>query len=269
MNEKKKIITVFAILLVVIALILGVSISEGKKSEKKLQEYLALVNKKDTQVIFLGRPTCSYCTQFTPVINTLSEDYDFKYQYINTDDLSSSNLSKVLKELEINEEEFGTPYLVVTKNGEVLAQQSGYVDREPLFTFLQDNGVISKEAEYKDEYPNLTMIDYAKYTELLDSSEKSIVVLGQTGCAYCTKTKPVLDKIASKHGITINYLNITDLTEEDSTNLMGSTTYLKELESFGTPLTMIIKDGEVVDHLDGYNEASSFENIFRENGIIE
>lgn len=269
MNENKKIIVFFAALVLVIGLIVGVSVSESKKADKKLESYLNLVDKKDTQLLFLGRPTCTYCVQFTPIIEALSKDYDFKYEYINTDDISSGGLSKLLKKLGIDEEEFGTPYLVVTKAGKVLAEQSGYLDREPLFDFLKEHSVIGQDQEYKDEYPNLTNIDYAKYQELLSSSEKSIVVLGQTGCGYCTRTKPVLDQLAEKYGITINYLNMTDLSEDDSTNLFNSTTYLKELDSLGTPLTMIIQNGEVIDHIDGYNEASAFESVFQKQGLIK
>ncbi len=269
MNEKKKIVVFFIGLLLVIGLIVGVSISESKKANQKLESYLNLVDKKTTQVIFLGRPTCSYCVQFTPVIEALSKDYSFKYEYINTDDISSSGLSKLLDKLGIDESEFGTPYLVIAKDGKILAEQSGYLDREPLFNFLKENSVIGSDQEYKSEYSHLTNINYTNYQELLASNEKSIVVLGQTGCGYCTQTKPVLDELAEKYGIVINYLNMTDLSEEDSSNLFNSTTYLKELESLGTPLTMVIENGEVVDHIDGYNEASAFESVFRKQGLIK
>lgn len=269
MNENKKIVVFLIGLLLVIGLIVGVSISESKKANQRLENYLNLVDKKTPQVLFLGRPTCSYCVQFTPVIETLSKDYSFKYEYINTDDLSSSGLSKLLEKLGVDESEFGTPYLVVAKDGKVLAEQSGYLDREPLFQFLQEHSVIEKDQEYKDEYSHLTNINYEKYQELLSSSEKSIVVLGQTGCGYCTQTKPVLDQLAEKYGIAINYLNMTDLSEEASSNLFNSTTYLKELDSLGTPLTMIIQNGEVLEHVDGYNEASTFESAFRKQGLIK
>lgn len=269
MNESKKIIAVFAVLVVIVGVIIGVSVSESKKAEEKLQKYIEIIDKKDTQLLFLGRPTCSYCVQFQPVIDALKKDYDFKYQYINTDELSSKGLSKILSKLGIDESEFGTPYLSITKGGKVIAEQSGALERKELFDFLKEHELINKDAEYKDEYPNLTMIDYAQYKELLASDQKSIIVIGQTGCGYCTQTKPVIDELAKKHNITINYLNITDLSEEDSSDLMTSTTYLKELDSFGTPLTIITQNGEVVDHLEGYNESSVFENFFKKQEIIK
>lgn len=269
MNEKNKIITVIIALITVIALIVGVSVSESKKSEKQFQEYLALADQKEETVFFLGRPTCGYCVQFTPIIEALSKDYGFKYEYIDTDELSSSKLSRILTKFDIEEESFGTPHLTITKNGEVLANQSGYLEREELFKFLQANNIISADAEYKSEYPNVTMIDYENYKNILTSAEKSIVVLGQSGCSYCSKTLPVLNELAEKHKITINYLNITSLSEEDSEALMTSTTYLKELENFGTPLTLVIESGEVVDTLSGYNDSSVFEEFFSEQKIIK
>lgn len=269
MNETKKIILILVAIVAVIGLVVGVSIYSSKQSEEKLNDILEEINSDETHLFFLGRPTCSYCVEFTPVIEQLSEDYDFDYEYINIDELSSSGLSELLQALNIDESNFGTPYLSITNNGDVTAEQSGALDREALFNFLQESGMVAGDVEYKSEYPNLTMIDYARYTEILESGEKSIVVIGQTGCMYCEETKPVLNEIAEEYDITINYLNITDLSEEDSSNLMNSVTYLKELESFGTPLTMVIENQEVVGHQDGYVEKSVFEEFFREQGFIE
>ena len=269
MNETKKIIIILVAILVVAGITIGVSVSSASAKEKNLDSAMALIEDKDMHILFLGRPTCSYCEQFEPVITGLSDDYDFEYDYINTDELTSSGLSDLLGRLNINEEEFGTPYLSITKDGEVVAEQSGYVDRETLFDFLKENGVIGEDEEYKSEYPNLNMIDFEQYKEILDNGEKQIVVLGQTGCAYCEQTKPILDDIAEKDDVTINYLNITNISEDEFNELMESLDYLKELESLGTPLTLIVENKEVVAHQDGYAEASVFENLFKENELIK
>lgn len=268
MNETKKIIIILIAILIVGGITIGVSISSASAKEKNLDNAIELVEDEKMHILFLGRPTCTYCEQFQPVIDQLTEDYDLKYDYINTDNLTSSGLSTLLKKLNIDEENFGTPYLSITKDGKVVAEQSGYVDRETLFNFLQENGVIAEDVEYKSEYPNLNMIDFSTYKEILESGEKEIVVLGQTGCAYCEQTKPILDEIAEKNDVTINYLNITNITEDEFNELMDSLDYLKELESIGTPLTLIIENKEVVGHQEGYAEESVFENLFKKNGLM-
>ena len=269
MNETKKIIIILVAILVVAGVTVGVAVSSASAKEKNLDSTIELIEDENMHILFLGRPTCTYCEQFEPVITALSEDYDFKYDYVNTDNLTSKGLSTLLAKLNIDEDNFGTPYLSITKNGKVIAEQSGYVDRETLFDFLQENEVISKDAEYKSEYPNLTMIDFEEYKDILASGEKEVIVFGQTGCTYCEQTKPVLDEIAENDGVKINYLNLTNITEDEYTELMESLDYLKELESFGTPLTLIVEDNEVIAHQDGYAEASVFENLFKNNGIIE
>lgn len=269
MNETKKIIIILVAILVVAGITIGVAVSSASAKEKNLDSAIALIEDKDLHILFLGRPTCTYCEQFEPVISGLSDDYDFEYNYINTDDLTSSGLSTLLEKLNIDAENFGTPYLSITKNGEVVAEQSGYVDRETLFDFLQENGVISEDEEYKSEYPNLNMIDFEQYKEILENDEKQIVVLGQTGCTYCEQTKPILDEVAENNEVTINYLNITNLSEDEFSELMSSLDYLNELESLGTPLTLIIENKEVIAHQDGYAQASVFEDLFKKNDLIK
>lgn len=269
MNETKKIIIILVAIVIVIGAVIGISISSASAKEKNLDSAIELIEDKDMHILFLGRPTCTYCEQFEPVITALSKDYDFDYDYINTDNLTSSGLSTLLKKLDIDESNFGTPYLSITKDGKVVDEQSGYVDRETLFEFLQDNKVISEDAEYKSEYPNLTMISYDEYKNILDSNEKSIVVIGQTGCAYCEQTKPILDEIAKDDDVTINYLNLTNISEDEFSELMESLDYLKEMESIGTPLTLIIENKEVIGHQDGYAEKSVFEKLFKDNNLIK
>ena len=249
-------------------------LKQAQKGLIKYKDRYILIDKEETDKLLarLEKQPNLTVNKMQLLHNALSgkiDDYDFDYEYINIDELSSSGLSELLQALNIDESNFGTPYLSITNNGDVTAEQSGALDREALFNFLQESGMIASDVEYKSEYPNLTMIDYARYTEILESGEKSIVVIGQTGCMYCEETKPVLNEIAEEYDITINYLNITDLSEEDSSNLMNSVTYLKELESFGTPLTMVIENQEVVGHQDGYVEKSVFEEFFREQGFIE
>lgn len=268
MNETKKIIIILVAIVAAIGVVIGISVQSSKAAKDSLNNILEKIDNDETSLFFLGRETCSYCVEFTPVIEQLSEDYDFDYEYIDIDELSSDGLATLLEKLEIDTSGFGTPYLSITNKGKVVTGKSGYLDREALFDFLQENGVIDKDVEYQSEYPNLTMIDYAAYEDILNSGEKSIVVLGQTGCSYCIQTQPILDDLVEKYGFTINYLNITNLTEDESSSLMESLDYLSSLESLGTPLTLVIEDQEVVAHQDGYSESSVFEEFFREQGFI-
>ena len=269
MTENKKLIAIIIAIIVVIAGAIGISYV-GKEQEKKLmQKYTDLVNSKETEIIYLGRAGCSYCQQFTPIMNEMKEEYGIDYTYIDTDELSQSNLSDLLKMLNVDETQFGTPHLSIVKEGKVLGTQMGYTDKEGLFNFYKENGILGEDAVLKTDDEYLTKIDFSKYRELIaeDNSEKSIIVLGQTGCSACNSARPVLSNIAQLYGITINYLNITDLSEEESSELSGSFEELQD--DFGTPFTLIVQNGKIVDTQSGYLDEATFVTFFQENGLIE
>ena len=95
-----------------------------------------------------------------------------------------------------------------------------------------------------------------------------ILVLGQTTCGYCIKAKPILSKIADDYGITINYINVNTLTSEQSGKLSKYVSYLGENE-WGTPLTLIVNNGKVVDSANGLLDEDGYVKLFKDNGFIK
>lgn len=268
MKELKKVGILIGALLLVILLFVFVLINNRNQKQKTMDGYMSAIDKKGTNLIYIGREGCSYCEQFVPILSELASTYNFKYTYVDTDNITGGQLSEVINKLGVDYESFGTPTIAVTKDGKNVDNNIGALDREGLFSFLQENGVISKEEVLKDEFANLSILSYSEYEKLLEEGNRSIVVIGQTGCTYCEKAKPILNEIADEYDVTINYLNITDLSEDESKDLFNSLEYLKKLENIGTPLTLLIKDKKVVGHLDGAQSKSSFVKFFKENKII-
>ena len=77
----------------------------------------------------------------------------------------------------------------------------------------------------------------------------------------------MLNDIAKEYNITINYLNITDLSTEDQTSMTESLDILKD--GFGTPLTIVVQNKKVIDSLEGFESEDAMLNFFKENGFIE
>lgn len=219
-------------------------------------------------LVYIGKTGCSYCSLFTPIITALSEEYGFTYEYIDIAEMSTSQITKMIEKGNVDASDFGTPTLVIIKNGENLSNHIGYMERETLFNYLQENGIISASAVYTKEYPYLTDISYTDYANLLAGEEKSIVVIGQTSCSFCIKAKPVLNEIAEEYGITINYLNYTNLTSEERSALTSSISYFEENSSWGTPLTLIVQNGELVGSSSGFQDKETFVTFFQTNGMI-
>ena len=274
-SQKKKSIIIVAfltILLIALIAILVISKLPSKQAKITVENFYKYYNSKELKVIYYASSECGYCSLETPILESIAEDYDIDYLYVDSSKLSSEQRKLVTSKLDI---EGATPTTVVVKNGRIIDTQVGYLDGTNYVEFFKNAGVVSEDAVYKDEQ-YLSFIDYSEYKELIDKGDIFVVVIGQTGCSHCIATKPVLNKIAGKYNIEINYIDITTLTEEDSSSLISG---LKNLDysdseylesgSIGTPLTLVIKNGKVVDYINGETTNSKFVKMFKSSGVIK
>lgn len=274
-SQKKKSIIIVAfltILLIALIAILVISKLPSKEAKITVENFDKYYNSKELKVIYYASSECGYCSLETPILESIAEDYDIDYLYVDSAKLSSEQRKLVISKLDI---EGATPTTVVVKNGRIIDTQVGYLDGTNYVEFFKNAGVVSEDAVYKDEQ-YLSFIDYSEYKELIDKGDIFVVVIGQTGCSHCIATKPVLNKIAGKYNIEINYIDITTLTEEDSSSLISG---LKDLDysdseylesgSIGTPLTLVIKNGKVVDYINGETTNSKFVKMFKSSGVIK
>lgn len=263
MNEKKKIIVLLGAIVAVILFIIVCSAIENIKSGKYLDEFYSAFNGSEEKLVMIGRDNCSWCQLFKPSLDSMHDSFGLEYLYVNTNELTSKVFKKLLKDIGVNEDEFGTPYTVVVKDGKVVDSLNGYVDEVELLDFLKSHKFVSNDAKL-----SLNYIDYQGFKRVATSNENKILVLGQTTCGYCIKAKPILNKIADEYDITINYLNITKLSSEENGKLSKYVSYLGENE-WGTPLTLIVNNGEVVDSANGLLDEEGYINLFKNNGFIK
>lgn len=99
----------------------------------------------------------------------------------------------------------------------------------------------------------LQQITYDKYEEFMDNDEAFIVVIEREGCGYCTMYMPIMEEVAKEKKIPIYYIDIDDLTLEESNKLSTSNSYLKK-NSWGTPTTLFMLGNRVLDSIGGYDE---------------
>jgi len=274
-EKKKSLITVISISIVLIITLLTLLVLEFiplNKSSKLMKEFNKYYESEELGVVYYASSTCGYCSLQTPILEKIAETYDMSYLHIDATKLTAEQRVEISKKLDI---EGATPSTVVVKAGKVVAKQEGYLDGNDYVEFFKSAGVLGEDAVYEDEQ-YLTFINYKKYGELISSSSTTVVVLGQTGCGYCTSTKPVLNKIAGKYNITINYLNLSYMTESEYKELLtklgeygyDDPDYISK-GSIGTPLTLIFKDGKIIDYLAGSTTNSKFVKLFTKNGVIK
>ena len=107
-------------------------------------------------------------------------------------------------------------------------------------------------------------ISYTEYEELMNSNKPFLMVIIQDGCGYCEMYEPVVEEVANELGIPVNYLNLTNLSSEESNKLSKSNSYLKK-NQWGTPTTLFMVGDKVIDSIGQYVDKDTFVSFIKEN----
>ena len=118
-------------------------------------------------------------------------------------------------------------------------------------------------------------IDIDTYLDYLDSDEKRIIYLARPGCPWCEQEEPIIKSVGSKNKLTIYYLDATPFyskIEEDPFTEDGKRLIASDEDWFndgiGTPNTLIVQNGKIIDGVNGYVERSRLEDLFERNGFM-
>lgn len=113
------------------------------------------------------------------------------------------------------------------------------------------NEIIENENEIKTKN---------EFDKIKKSNNYSIVVVISNNCPYCEIFKPILEDVIQEYNVNIYYLNI-DSNFYNSVDLDTSV--------YGTPTTIIYKNGKVINNIMGYKEKNDLINILKKNGVIK
>lgn len=112
--------------------------------------------KKDIQVIYIGRSTCSWCAAFLPTLWEAQEKYGYTTLYIDiakiidfsTGSVTDQDSFDTLNALKGNgyetymEENFGaTPMVLIVKDNKIIGASTGYSEYEAFVKVLNDAGI--------------------------------------------------------------------------------------------------------------------------------
>ncbi len=283
MSKEKKISIVLTVVLSVVALaLIGVFVVDtlmrnGTIANSEQKEIMAGFNKafnsKERTVIYYASTNCSWCSMLTPILESISEKYDMDYYYIDTSKLAKKQINEILKKLEMPKH--STPTTVVVENGKVIDTENGYVEGEEYVEFLKGAGVLPEDAEYGED-KNITYINYEEYSKLIKDKKNHIIVVGSTTCPHCQAIKPALNTVAGEYSITINYLTLDEMEQNDKSAFfksLGTIGYDDEdyvnKGTIGTPLVLIIKNNKVNDYFSGERTISQLVREFTKAGFIK
>ncbi len=109
-----------------------------------LDEYKKIMNEKGYHLMFIGRETCGYCTQFKESIKEALQDHNFIVYYIDTDTFRSEDEydELIATDKYMSENEWGTPLSFLYKDGKRIDVLNGYVPADELIKFLEKNKAV-------------------------------------------------------------------------------------------------------------------------------
>lgn len=264
MDEKKKMGILISIVAAVILLIIGGSIYESQKSKKALNDFYTAFKSTENKLIMVGQSSYTYNDSDKVILDQLKESDNLDYFYLDIDSLDVAAANKVYEKLGITKDEFSGIYIVIAKDDAVVDAVQGYINDSELLDFVKENELVPSSAKLV-----LNHVDYNGYKKVAKSDEASILVIGQTTCGHCARVKPILSKISKDYGITINYLDIIKLSSEEQQKFTKYIPFLEEDDSWGTPLTLIVKNGEVLDSVNGALDKDGYVKFFKDNGFIK
>ena len=118
----------------------------------------------------------------------------------------------------------------------------------------------------ESEQADLNEISIDDYLDLKDGDEASIIYIARPTCYYCQQEEPIVKNIVYEYDVTVNYLNTDELDDDGLADLVQSDDYFSE--GFGTPLLMVVEDGEIKEVLEGLKDKDTIVDFFKEYGFI-
>lgn len=126
----------------------------------------------------------------------------------------------------------------------------------------------SEETEDELSEAGFNEVTLSEYLGLIKSADKQIILVARPTCYYCQQFTPILKQAKEEMNLTINYINTDNLSKDDWTTFQESLDYLNS-EEWGTPLTLIVQNEEVLDSNNGYVELETIKDFFSKNGLGE
>lgn len=114
---------------------------------------------------------------------------------------------------------------------------------------------------------NLTVINVSKMKELFSSNDTKIIFVGSLTCPHCTAIKPIINSVVEDLNVTVYYLELSTMTDEENTEYYNINEFLKNNNSI--PLVMAVKNNEVIDSFVGEKDSKDVEEFLKKNLNIE
>lgn len=148
-NKRIKNIIITVAVILVFGLVFFISQKQEEKLNKQstnnyfheitVDQYNELLSKGTKIVLLLGRPGCSHCVAFKPVITSVANNKEIDVYYLNTDTIETLEAWDGIWGLV---EQEGTPTVAVIENNKLVKSTAGEMTSEELIRFLSEAGAL-------------------------------------------------------------------------------------------------------------------------------
>lgn len=105
-------------------------------------------------------------------------------------------------------------------------------------------------------------INTDEFIDAYNSSETQLIYLGRPDCGFCIKFVPVLTEVQEKYDFTTLYLDINTVKDANRIIELNNDFFTGENTKYGyTPMTLIVRDGKIIDSQIGASDASTLEAL--------
>jgi predicted bacteriocin transport accessory protein len=141
---KRNKLYLWGIIIFVTVIILSTIISNASTKKQEydyfnsigVSDYLKLFNGSEDSYIYIGKTSCGYCQQINPVLHQIVDETGIVINYINLEKISQSDYNVLVNSNDVLKGDWGTPTLLIVKEGKVVDSQIGYKDYAATKSFL-------------------------------------------------------------------------------------------------------------------------------------
>lgn len=262
MNENKKILIVGVAFVVLIGFILLSQYVATEKGKKIMIAYNSLFTEGETNLIVIGSTGCDYCKAYVPIVETVTEQNDLEYYYVDLAKITSTQEAEVLEKVGLTAETFkGTPYTALVVGGKKVDEITQYVDQTTLENFLIENKVI------EGTIINIET-DYQTFKDAYNSNDTKVLIRAASWCGNCTNLKSTITSLKKQYDFEVYFLHADLLTAEEQTDYA---TFGADIEAKGCgyPLTIATKAGKIIDSMCGAVDADTFYEFLQKHNVVK
>lgn len=236
---------------------------ENKKVETlkniSIKEYTDLYKNDGTKFIYIKKNNCTYCELVEENLTKIQKEYNIEFNTINISKLNEEEMNELNNSIKSFSDEYEEPFIFSINNGEVITSLEGYKEYSVLKRFIEYSNNPSDANSFNK-------VEINKYLSLLKSKETSIIYICESNSSACKVYNEILEEVSQEKELTINYLNTDNInTEEDWNKLSNSNEIFNNI--WFVPVTMIIRNGEIVDYKMEAIDKDTLINFLDRNGV--